>query len=111
MLLRRALSIAVVAALCACRPEPALRRPRGVPQDAVWAGGVDGGAWIRCQRRSSTEYFCAVFDDQAGEPWARGLYALQGAAAPRAGEELPYGGFDGDTIHLVGGGTLRPLRR
>jgi hypothetical protein len=82
-----------------------------VPPDAVWAGGVDGGAWIRCEERTSTEYFCAVYNDITGDVWARGRFAIHGSGEARSARVLQYDGFDGELVYLRDGRTLRPVVR
>lgn len=70
------------AAACApCRwllPETkvaAPARPCSVPLDARWAGGPDGGAWLRCLGYvDGTHQTCQVWRD-SGSPVAYGTYA------------------------------------
>jgi hypothetical protein len=105
------LAFLIGATVLACRPAPvtAPARPPTVPADAVWAGGPDGGAWIRCEKRPA-DYLCAVYDDSIGAQWARGRFVLQGGPSTGPGGSLEFSGFDGESIHLLDGRTLRPVR-
>jgi hypothetical protein len=56
-------------------------RPATVPQQAVWAGGADGGSWILCDRISKEPwgpvFQCTIYDDYSGSVVARGgLYVV-----------------------------------
>jgi hypothetical protein len=92
--------------LASCRPSPP-PRPAAVPPAAVWAGGVDGGSWVRCTKIEAGVYDCTVYDDYRGAVLAAGLYRL---VAPVAGAEsaLTYSSFDGRTIYLTLGKKLVP---
>jgi hypothetical protein len=90
---------------CTTRPEIP-PRPSSVPKSATWAGGADGGAWIDC-KGVGENFRCVIYNDRSGEVWARGEYELQPRGADRS---LTYGGFDGDTIHLVGNRRLVRIR-
>lgn len=105
----------IAAAFAACQPSEGVPpvRPVAVPAEAVWAGGPDGGAWIRCVPLAGTPdgYDCATYD-QAGRPWAEGTFVLRrvrwdraagrAAYAPaRRPDALRYSAFDGETIHLL----------
>lgn len=43
-----------------CADEPT--RPAGLPADALWAGGADGGSWISCGQTTKEPY--AAFNCQ-----------------------------------------------
>lgn len=50
-------------------------RPKGVPADAVWAGGADGGSFIKCSYDASTGLnFCIVYNDFTGDIMAKVFY-------------------------------------
>ena len=83
-------------------------RARGVPIDAVWAGGVDGGAWILCKAVESRNY-CSVYNDHTGNIWARGYFLLRGEKRGVSERELTYNSFDGESIHLTDGRSLIPV--
>lgn len=109
----------VIFATTACKPSspiPPARLP-GVPVDAIWVGGTDGGDWIRCEQRDriGEHHGCVIYSDQsAGHILARGGYR---PARQAGGKWLPiarsvsgadYGGFDGEVIHLQDGCALVP---
>jgi hypothetical protein len=89
------------------RPPP---RASGVPIDAVWAGGVDGGDWLRCVMRGKEPaafFDCDVYSDQTGHVIASGSYSLarcgpDGQCEPVTSlvPRTDYQFFDGVAIHL-----------
>ncbi len=107
-------------AACGVSYEP--KRVAGVPQEAVWAGGADGGSWILCEPRNAegTRYFCRVFNDFSGKEMASGEYVLrkaewnreqQKALYSEVGEfrqRLKYNSFDGSKISLSDSLILLP---
>ena len=113
-------------AMFGCSHVPA--RVAGVPKDAVWAGGLDGGAWIQCYHivYSPDRYHCAVYFDSTGERWAEGEYVLRRAtwnpqkhradyaSLTEFPADLHFSAFDGTTIFLQDSLVLIPehgLRR
>lgn len=91
----------VALTLVSCRPSPPPRPPL-VPPSAVWAGGVDGGSWVRCTKAEPAVYDCTVWDDYVGSTRAAGLFRLVQSAAG-GDSALTYSGFDGTTIYLTHG--------
>ena len=58
------------------RPYPP-PRPSGVPAQAVWAGGMDGGSYILCDISSSRDVnHCTVWNDSTGRMEEEGDYRL-----------------------------------
>jgi len=89
--------IALLASGCTTARTP--ERPSSVSSSAVWAGGVDGGAWIDCDpaaKEPHLEYACVVYTD-SGDVWASGSYIV---AERRDGSlELSGGGLFPPRIH------------
>ena len=59
--------LVVIACLCSCVQSPP-HRPTGVPSNAVWAGGVDGGSYFLCgvdQKRGVNP--CTLWNDATGD--------------------------------------------
>ncbi len=84
-------------------------RPHGVPADAVWAGGEDGGSFIRCTFDSTSALDrCSVFNDRTGHLDAQGKYEIKGKSKPQDVARFVYSGFDGHQIHLADGSILVP---
>ena len=101
------LALAVFVGACAGPTAPP--RAQGVPLSAVWAGGVDGGAWIDCRKGEGDGLFrCEVYDDFTAARVAEGLFRLEGVAADGSSATLRYSAFDGTRILLQGGGSLKP---
>ena len=102
-----------VALSTGCAQSPPAR-PAGVPADARWAGGPDGGHWFLCTRvvdaRSPTRVDCRIYNDQTGGLYSRGEYVIQvdpdrvtgsgGMSYNSVEELLSYAGMDGDAIRL-----------
>jgi hypothetical protein len=84
-------------------------RPSGVPADAVWAGGADGGSFIKCAFDSATGLdLCSVFNDYTGETEARGRYRVDGKSRAQDAGQFAYSAFDGKKIYLKDGSVLSP---
>jgi hypothetical protein len=70
-------------------------RPKGVPSEAVWAGGPDGGSFIFCDFDSVKDVnHCKVWNDFNGQLVESGEYRLlkEGRAANKS--ELVYAWAD-----------------
>ena len=89
--------------------EPVFNRLDGIPNEAVWAGGLDGGHWIYCKKLSMTRFYCHIYLDNGSEI-SYGEYCLYDLAKNRESDvERPdYLYFDGDTIHLKDSMNLLP---
>ena len=85
-------------------------RPAGVPETAVWAGGVDGGAFFACTPSVANEAnACTVYHDSDGEVYMSGSYVLKGTQRGAKAGELFYSGADGHNIYLDHNLTLVPI--
>jgi hypothetical protein len=97
-------------------------RPANVRESAVWAGGVDGGAWIDCRfsfKEPYPGYGCKTFNDN-GIPWTAGTYVLAHvsrrdgavtytpAAALERAKQSEYVSFNGTIVELTGDRALVP---
>ena len=82
--------------------------PPGVPQEAIWAGGPDGGSYILCKTdEGNNANFCEVWNDYNGDLIERGNYRLMKEGRAATKEELVYSWADrGGRIGLKNGGTL-----
>lgn len=96
-------------------------RHPGIPQDAVWAGGSDGGAWISCKRsQNKDKVLCVTYFDHDGSVWSEGQYFFKKSSwnkekeepvysAPAVGfKSLTYTGYDGEFIYLSDSHVLIP---
>lgn len=72
--LRLSLLTALLVVLNACKTYTP-PRPEGLPSEAVYAGGEDGGDWIACQGAKDGSLHCRIFDLRNGrlemEAWFR----------------------------------------
>ncbi|HKO20666.1 MAG TPA: hypothetical protein VJU82_17455 [Acidobacteriaceae bacterium] len=91
-----------MAVLLGCKPKPSEpRRPANVPQSAVWAGGIDGGAFIVCIPSTGNEAnTCTVYNESTGDVWMSGRYLLKGKQRGATASELHYQAADGRNINL-----------
>lgn len=97
-------------------------RPANIPQETEWAGGPDGGVWVRCTEvyGSEPQYFeCDIYGD-SGDSWIshetfQAYKVTWDTNNNRAIYEetrlnkLDYGAWDGRSLHLQNGYTLKWL--
>ncbi len=93
------------------RAESPPPRPRGLPQSAVWAGGVDGGSWLDCSKvaGSPNRWNCKLFSQQNGRFLSWGQFLWDDPRAADA-QVPPVAGAPGETIPLQHG-ALIPVGR
>ncbi|NOY84567.1 MAG: hypothetical protein GXO96_07075 [Nitrospirae bacterium] len=89
-------------------------RPKSVPNDAMWIGGVDGGAWILLKKNQSDPeyiYRAEVYGDQAGNQWYIGRLEVIPNSQPSVplGRAGAYGVWDGDRLLLEDGRVMRAI--
>jgi hypothetical protein len=93
--------------LGAATPPP---RPTGVPTDATWVGGVDGGWFVACRPAvpaATGRYTCAIYGDVAGELVTRGPYKLHGVG-PTPIRASDYLSVTTEAIEIKGARKLLP---
>jgi hypothetical protein len=86
-------------------------RPQGVPKNALWAGGADGGVFLIVRPVGPSQpdtYSAEIYNDHSGSRVHRGLLRLEPTRdAPFAvGEAASYSGWDGQALHLTDGRRL-----
>lgn len=84
-------------------------RPEGVPSNAVWAGGLDGGGWVHCSTPSSEFNMCTIYDEQGRSP-GPARYSLRNTGRAAKPEELRYRYVTGEAIGLEGGLELAKIK-
>lgn len=83
-------------------------RPPGVPSDALWAGGADGGAYVRCTVDNIRNVnLCTVWNDNTGYSSGPSSYRLGEQNRSATLSELRIIGAGGDFIYLQGGLILK----
>jgi len=83
-------------------------RPPDVPSDAVWAGGADGGAYVRCTIDDVRDVnVCTVWNDNTGYSSGPGFYRLEQKNRAATLTELRIIGAGSDFIYLKGGLILK----
>ena len=87
------------------RPYPP-NKPSGVPAEAVWAGGVDGGGWVFCSASSAEYNECTIYDEE-GRSQGPARYVLKDSGVAASAEQLKYTYATGKAIGLQGGLELQ----
>jgi hypothetical protein len=107
-----AIVVAVLCGSCGRQPEPP-PRPAGVPDEALWVGGVDGGVFIRLEGvpDNASLYRAWIYADSSGEVLFEGPLALEPRTHPRLNlhDADAFSGWDGENLHLSDGAKLRVL--
>lgn len=96
-------------------------RIRGVPDEAVWAGGPDGGSWFLCKdsQMGPSYYDCEVYNDFDASFVTRGSYVLRSYTwddnekrevheEVKSVKELKFNYYDGYIITLLDSLLLLP---
>lgn len=86
-------------------------RPQGVPEKAVWAGGLDGGAFILLNPTSPAgRYAGKIYDDNTGEVIFSGTLRVDSKASIpiNVTDRKAFDAWDGDTLYLTDGRSLSP---
>jgi hypothetical protein len=101
------LTIAAILAGCQYDLRPP-KRPEGIPLEASWAGGIDGGGWVLCQADEPPTdcNLCTIWNEE-GDAFEPIHYRLRDRdrnlnRAARA-SELHYTYVTGEQIGLQGG--------
>ncbi len=85
-------------------------RPLGVPSQAVWAGGPDGGSFIRCDVDTEKDVNnCTVYNEDTGHIMDRGSFKLGNENRAARTEELRYAWADWGG--MIGLADQRVLKR
>jgi hypothetical protein len=106
--------VVLLACLSACDRNASLKpktRPLAVPSDAVWVGGADGGAYVRCAVDTVRNVNpCSVWNDYTGKLVESGDYRLLklGRAARESELKIAFPDFGG-LIYLEGGLVLKRI--
>ncbi|HXS14275.1 MAG TPA: hypothetical protein VN734_16360 [Acidobacteriaceae bacterium] len=102
-------AICLLACLAACSDaslEPKVR-PAKVPGSAVWAGGADGGAYVRCSVDAKRNVdVCEVWNDNTGYSAGARDYQLEKEHRAATNSELKFSGAANDSIYLADGRVL-----
>jgi len=102
-------------------------RPAGIDEDAVWAGGRDGGVWVSCHSSSQGEnvFQCSVFNELGGLLRQQGFRLVevhvQNSSPPQLRFEriaravqldevrqIGFRAYDGEKLSLLNGWALIP---
>ena len=114
---KAALAPALLCLAAACRfgtstGEPP--RPAGVPQDAVWVGGPDGGVFVKLEKADGEPgtVRAAIYADHTGAILYQGALRLEPPAPqlPELGDPKLFNGWDGQRLLLRDGRELRVAR-
>jgi hypothetical protein len=86
--------------------------PNGVPKEAMWIGGVDGGVFVVLTKAPEPRTFLAeVYFDQSGELWYKGRLQLESENQSEFDytNAAAYTAWDGDTLYLTDGRELKAM--
>lgn len=103
---------------CSEPEHPAPEVGPAMPANTVWAGGVDGGAFISCTPIRQDRYRCKTYHEN-GMQWSEGEYVIRRSkrnevekksddSAAEAPATLEFTGYDGEVIHLTRDLVLLP---
>jgi hypothetical protein len=106
----------LVSILClfSCAQSPR-HRPRDVPPDTVWAGGIDGGHYFHCgvdQKKGVNP--CTIWNEETGEIVVQDDFWVFGEDRAATAEELAFNYWDGERIglqNITGEGRYLTLER
>lgn len=86
------------------------KRPVGVPNTAIWAGGADGGCYIQCRVELKLDVNrCNVWNDYTGDSTGWENYRLVTSNRAATAKELKFEGASTDYIYLQNGQVLKRL--
>ena len=94
---------------CGCYRAYPPARAKGVPSEAVWAGGLDGGGWVHCSTPSPGFNQCTIYDEE-GRSLGPARYTLRNTGRAAKPEELKYRYVTGEAIGLEGGLELARIK-
>jgi hypothetical protein len=89
------------------RPYPPTK-PDGVPAEAVWAGGLDGGGWVLCSTPSPSYNECTIYDEE-GRTHGPRRYVLGQTGLAAKPNQLRYTYLTGEAIGLEGNIELKRI--
>jgi len=72
-----------------CNPIVHRQRPKGVPIEASWAGGLDGEGWVHCSMPSRDYNECTIYDEE-GRGSGPNRYALRSTGLAATQDQLRY---------------------
>lgn len=90
------------------------KKPAGVPKEAIWSGGLDGGVFILIKKDKNSPpniYLAEIYFDSTGEIWYKGRMSMEPSEKPSfdyKNKEV-YSGWDGDILYLRDGRMLKAI--
>ena len=85
-------------------------RPKGVPPEAVWDGGMKGGSFILCDVRPRENVdHCIIYHASSGIVWSQGDFRLMPGDKAAQANELNSAGYDGVVVRLTDGRVLAEI--
>ncbi len=103
--------VGVLLVVGGCRRAAEPERPSGVPAQAFWLGGADGGVFVLLQASASgrADYKARIFYPH-GEVWYEGLLHLDRGPAVNVADQHLFSGWDGTALLLSDGRRLSRIR-
>lgn len=82
-------------------------KPSSVPNNAFWAGGIDGGNFIYLAKHTDNDtlFFAQIYNDDTGDIEYEGILKYLGNEAIHKSLNNPalYQGWDGENLYLASG--------
>ncbi len=103
------LLLAGFAAGCMTKVEIPLR-PKTVPNEAYWAGGVDGGNWFLISSAGQNRYNVKIWNDFTGDLEGKGIFELKKDDRIDASGSTAASFWDGNSIYLENKSRLIPIK-
>ena len=103
IMIRKALILISIGLVC-CKSGPP-DKVQGIPNNAFWVGGKDGGQWyvVDSIDKSAQTIYCEIYNDSSGEIIASRKFKLHCHATEINWENLPaeFNSYDGEYLLLV----------
>ena len=92
---------------CRIESDTSPPRPAGLPDDAVWVGGSDGGVFVRLASERDDQTYSGTIYHPDGEVWYQGrLVASSHTRADKRFTVSDAAAWDGTQLLLNDGGAL-----
>lgn len=85
-------------------------KPKSVPEEAFWVGGIDGGNFILIRKKANgnSMFSVQIYNDYTGDLEYSGTLQYSGnvTGGKSFGDPTFYQGWDGEKLHLTNGETM-----
>lgn len=81
----------------------------GIPKDAFWSGGVDGGNWFLVKEEKRNVYYVHIYNDYSGEIEYTGKFKIIGKIVSVQVLKNTISFYSGEKIYLVNGDYMEKI--